>query len=96
VAGPNSRWWEARRNLGFLGTVIAGVVVGIILLAVGLVPVGRWIVAAWEWMVRPVAVPFVVLAGLAAFLAVAVARFLLSVREAPPPAWLNYRQDEFL
>jgi hypothetical protein len=91
-----ARWWESGLNLGFAGTVIAGVVTGIILLALRVIPVWRWIPAFGRWLVRPVPVPLVVLVGIVAALTIFVVRFLARSMDPPAPPWLGYREDSFL
>jgi hypothetical protein len=83
-------------NLGFAGTVTAGLVVAIVLAASGRIPALAWGAAAWRWLVRPVPVPFLVLIFIVGALVVFVTGILLKSMEPAPPTWLDYRQDTFL
>ncbi len=96
VAKSDMRWWESRRNLGFLGTVVAGVVIAGILWMFGLIPVGRWAAATWAGLVYPIRVPLTILVAMVGTLMLVAVRALLRSTEPPPPAWLNYREDTFL
>lgn len=90
---PRIRWWESPRNLGFLGTVAAGLVLAGLLAAFDKIPGGRLALALWHGVVYPVPVPLVLLvAMLATLLSVAV----VALKRATAPPWLRYRQDTFL
>lgn len=96
MAKSATRWWESGRNLGFAGTVVAGLVLAALLYIFGRIPVGRWIAAVWRGLVYPVPVPLaILLAMIGVLLVVGIRAFLRAVGPAPP-AWLNYRQDTFL
>lgn len=96
VATSNVRWWQSGLNLGFIGTVVAGLVVATILAVSGRIPAVVWGVAAWRWLVRPVPVPLLVLVVMIGVLIVFAARIVLKSLKFRPPAWLDYVQDNFL
>lgn len=84
-------------NLGFVGTVLAGLVVAGILGAFGQIPiVSAWAVDTWRRLVHPVSVPLVVLIVMTGALIVFVAGLVLKSIEPALPAWLEYREDNFL
>ena len=96
VSKRQPRWWESGFNLGFGGTVIAGVAAGVIADWLGWAPVGSWVATGFRWLVRPVGVPFIVLAAVSLFVAAVGLRWLRSLQQPPPPPWLTYREDNFL
>jgi hypothetical protein len=91
-----ARWWESNLNLGFAGTVAASLVVVALVSVFGLIPVWQWLKSVGRWLVHPVSVPFVVVIAMVGALGVFVVGLLLKLKQPPPPAWLDYRQDNFL
>jgi hypothetical protein len=96
VANSKVRWWQSGLNLGFIGTVVAGLVVAIILALSGRIPAVEWGVAAWRWLVHPVPVPLLALVVLVGALIVFAVGTVLKSMAPPPPAWMDYLQDNFL
>jgi hypothetical protein len=96
VAKAPIGWWQSHRNLGFWGTVVAGVVLAGALWILGLVPVERWAAGLWGALSYPIRVPLVLLVALVGTLIVVALRALLGATAPPPPPWLAYIEDNFL
>jgi hypothetical protein len=96
VAEPQIRWWQSHRNLGFLGSVAVGLVVAFVLGVFGNIPLGRLALAFWGLLVYPIRVPLIVLASAATILLILAVRALSPSAAPPAPAWVNYREDQFL
>jgi len=96
VTQSKARWWESNLNLGFAGTVVAGLVVVGLVYVFGRIAVGEWLKSAGRWLVHPVPVPLVVLVVLIGVLLVFVVGLLLRFKKPAPPPWLNYWTDNFL
>lgn len=94
VATSKARWWESNLNLGFAGTVVAGLAIAAILGVFG--PVWWWLISAWRWVVHPVPVPLVVFVAMVGALVVFALGLLRKMQEPPLPPWLDYREDRFL
>jgi hypothetical protein len=102
VAKPRVRWWQSGLNQSFIGAVAVAVLSGVILDARGLIPFGQWVRTAGQWsavavrwLVQPIRVPLLVLAFMSFALVAVAVRGVLKSLKPPPPAWLEYRQDQF-